>query len=92
MLSWINRQRRWITGALALPMVLSVGALAATDSTAAKKDSMPAMAKDTAKADTAKKDTAAAAAAPPQCRCRTPTAGTRGTPPPFRPRWWVLQP
>jgi Amt family ammonium transporter len=78
MLSWINRQRRWITGALALPMVLSVGALAATDSTAAKKDSMPAMAKDTAKADTAKKDTAAAAAAPAAVPVPDPNGGNTG--------------
>ena len=64
MLSWINRQRHWIAGAIALPMVLSVGAFAAPDTTA-KKDSMPgmAMAKDTAVKDTTKKDTAAPAAA-----------------------------
>jgi Amt family ammonium transporter len=80
MLRWINRQRHWIAGAIALPMMLSVGAFAATDSTA-KKDSMPgmAMAKDTAKVDTAKKDTAAAAA--PAAAAPTPdrTGANTGT-------------
>ena len=63
MLSWINHRRQWIAGAIVLPMILSMGAFAAPDSTA-KKDSMPgmAMSKDTAKKDTAKKDTATAAA------------------------------
>jgi Amt family ammonium transporter len=80
MLTWINSQRRWVASAITLPMMLSVGAMAATDSTA-KKDSMPAMpmAKDSAKTDTTKKDTAAAAAPAAAPTVGDPTGATTGT-------------